>query len=127
MHPDWLRPPFLDRREYVGNNFVARLCAEIAFAVNAETDGVRFHITVADDESRIGGMHFHLFGVRDLGFDVVVAGVQLATDLVSAPARPGWRAHNRGAELHRRWEGCGPARERAKGEVAGVMVDEAAS
>jgi hypothetical protein len=49
--------------------------------VDADTDGIGFHIPVANDEH---GVDFHLFGVRDLGFDVVSAGVELATNLIAS-------------------------------------------
>lgn len=41
--------------------------------MNADADGVGFQVAVADGESRFCGMDFHLFGVRDLGFDLVGA------------------------------------------------------
>ena len=46
--------------------------------------GVGFHFAVSDQESRDGGMDFHLFCVGDLRFHVVGAGVTPATDLVGA-------------------------------------------
>ena len=52
--------------------------------MNADTDGVRFHIAVADDEH---GVDFHLLGVRDLGFDVVGAGIEFGADLMRAQFR----------------------------------------
>ena len=40
-----------------------RLGADIAFAVHANADGVRFHVALSDYEH---GMNFHLLGVLDL-------------------------------------------------------------
>jgi hypothetical protein len=49
--------------------------------VDANADGVGFQVAVANDQH---GVDFHLFGARDLGFDVVGAGVEFAADLVGA-------------------------------------------
>ena len=64
-----------------GDHFIARLRAEISFAVNADADRVGFHVAVSDHEH---GMHFHLLGVRDLGFHVIAAGVELGADSLGA-------------------------------------------
>ena len=57
-----------DRRQDVGDDFVARLGAEIALAVNAQADGIRFHVTVSDHEH---GVNLHLLGALDLAIDLV--------------------------------------------------------
>jgi hypothetical protein len=54
------RPALGDRPQKVSDDFGARLGAEIAFAVNADTDSVGFHVAVSDDEH---GVDFHLLGV----------------------------------------------------------------
>jgi hypothetical protein len=43
------------------NRFGARLCAEIAFAVDAH--GIDFHVALSDHEH---GVDFHLLGALDL-------------------------------------------------------------
>ena len=60
----------LDRIKKVGDDFLARLRAEVAFAVHAHADGAGFHVAVADHEH---GVDFHLLGAGDLGLDVVAA------------------------------------------------------
>jgi hypothetical protein len=70
-----------DRLQDVGHYLGTRLGAEVAFAVDANTDGVRFQVAVSDDEH---GVDFHLLGVRDLGFDVIGARIELGADLVRA-------------------------------------------
>ena len=47
--------------------------------MDADANGVGFHIPRADDEH---GVDFHLLGVRDLGFDVVGGRIEFAADLV---------------------------------------------
>jgi hypothetical protein len=49
--------PFFDRPQNIGNSFAAWFRTEIAFAVNADADGVGFHIALSDYEH---GMDFHL-------------------------------------------------------------------
>ena len=59
----------------------ARSGAEIAFAVHADAHGVAFHVPFPDHEH---GVNFHLFGVCNLGFDVVAAAVELGANLMGA-------------------------------------------
>ena len=54
--------PLFDCGEQIRDDFSARLRAEITFAVNADADGVWFHVAFADHEH---GVHFHLFGPLD--------------------------------------------------------------
>jgi hypothetical protein len=63
------------------DNFVTRSRAEITLAMHPHTDGVRFQVAFPDHEH---GVHFHLLGAGDLGFDVVATGVELGADLVGA-------------------------------------------
>jgi hypothetical protein len=44
-----LRAPRFDRDEDVGDDFGARLGSQVAFAVDADTDGIRLHVAMADD------------------------------------------------------------------------------
>ena len=62
----------LDRLERSAITSLRGFRAEIAFAVDAEADGVGFHVAVADDEH---GVDFHLLGVGDLRLHVIAAGV----------------------------------------------------
>jgi hypothetical protein len=62
---------FFDGLQNFGDDFVARLRAEISFAVDADADGVGFEVAFADDESRSCGMDFHLLGALDLAVDLV--------------------------------------------------------
>ncbi len=57
------------------------LRAEVAFTVNTHADGVGFHVAISDHQH---GVDFHLLGVGDFGFDVVVAGVELGADALRA-------------------------------------------
>ena len=63
-----LGAPFFDRRQDIGNNFVSRFRAQIAFAVNADANGVRFHVALSDDEH---GVDLHLLGTLDFTVDLV--------------------------------------------------------
>ena len=58
----WLAASFANRGKQSGDYLIARLRAEIAFAVQAQTDGVRFHVAVSDHEH---GVNFHLLGAGD--------------------------------------------------------------
>src|SRR5947207_2699549 len=62
-------------------NKVWRFGAEIAFAVNADADGIGFHIAFSNHEH---GMDFHLFGALNFAVDLVGAVVNFRADLVSA-------------------------------------------
>ncbi len=57
-----LTSPLFDRAENIGDSFGARFCAEISFAVDADTDGVGFHVAFSDHEHSV---HFHLLGALD--------------------------------------------------------------
>ena len=61
--------------------FGARFRAEIAFAMDADADGVGFHVAFPDYEH---GVHFHLLGALDFPVDLVVALVDFRADLVTA-------------------------------------------
>lgn len=63
-----------------GDGFGARFRAEIAFAVNADADGVRFHVAFSDHEH---AMHFHLLGALDFAVDFVGAFVDFRAHLMS--------------------------------------------
>ena len=78
-HNSW-RARF-DTVQDFGDCLRARLGAEIAFAVNADADGVGFHIAFADYEH---GVHFHLLSALDFAVDLVGAFVDFRADLVSA-------------------------------------------
>jgi hypothetical protein len=52
-----------NRGQNIGNDFAARLGAEIAFAVNAYADGVRFQVAIADHQHSVD---FHLLGAEFL-------------------------------------------------------------
>ena len=99
------------------------LGAEIAFAVDADADGVGFHVAVADDEH---GVDFHLLGVRDLGFHVIAAGVELGADLMGAE----FGLNCAGVFEQRRFvadrEDADLFGREPEREVAGVMLDEEA-
>ena len=45
-----LRPPLPNRRQNIRHDFGLRLRSEISFAVNAEADGVGFHVAVTDEQ-----------------------------------------------------------------------------
>jgi hypothetical protein len=49
--------------EQICDNHIPRLRAKVALAVDADADGVRFEVALADDEH---GVDFHLLGVGDL-------------------------------------------------------------
>ena len=74
-------PSLFDRRENIRDNFAARFGAEIAFAVNADADGIGFHIAFSNHEH---GMDFHLFGALNFAVDLVGAFVDFRADLMSA-------------------------------------------
>ena len=76
-----LRPPLFDRLQNFRDRFVARFRAEIAFAVDADANGVGFQVAFADDEH---GVDFHLLGPLDFAVDLVGAFVDLRADLMSA-------------------------------------------
>src|SRR5436309_4483369 len=67
--------------KYLRNYFAARFRAEIAFAVHAHTDRVRFQVAFSDDEHCV---HFHLFGALNLAIDLVGTLIDLRADLVRA-------------------------------------------
>jgi hypothetical protein len=70
-----------NRLENLVDRFGARFGAEVAFAVNADTHGVGFHVAFADYEH---GVHFHLLGTLNFAVDLVGAFVDFRADLVSA-------------------------------------------
>src|SRR5947207_14199548 len=74
-------PSLFDRRENIRDNFAARFGAKIAFAMNADANGVGFHVAFSNNEH---GVHFHLLGALDFAVDVVGALVDLRTDLMGA-------------------------------------------
>jgi hypothetical protein len=76
-----LRAPFLNRRQNVRDDFIARLRAQIAFAVDADADGIGFHVAIPDHKH---GVDFHLLGAGDLRLDVIAARIEFATDLLGA-------------------------------------------
>src|SRR6516162_6786575 len=65
---------FFYRVENVRNGFCARFGAKIAFAVDADTDGVGFHIAFSDHEH---GVHLDLLGALNFTVDLVGAVVDL--------------------------------------------------
>jgi hypothetical protein len=65
----------------LGNGFGARFGAEIAFAVDADADGVGFHVAFSNYEH---GVHFHLLGALDFPVDFVGAFVDFRADLMTA-------------------------------------------
>ena len=73
--------PLFDRQENVRDRFATRFGAEISFAVNADADGIGFHIAFSNHEH---GMDFHLFGALNFAVDLVGAVVNFRADLVSA-------------------------------------------
>ena len=73
--------PLFDCGEKIRDHFVARFRAEIAFAVDADADGVGFHVAFSDHEH---GVDFHLFGALDFAVDLVGAFVDFRADLMSA-------------------------------------------
>ena len=90
--------------------------------MDADADGVGFHVAVADDEH---GVDFRLLGVRDFGFDVVV--------LASSSARTWWarssfewRARIREASVVADGQDADLFGREPEREVAGVMFDEKA-
>jgi pheromone shutdown protein TraB len=58
LYSSLLGATFPNRLQDIGNRFGARLGAEVAFAVDADTHGVGFHVALSDREHRV---HFHLF------------------------------------------------------------------
>src|SRR6266446_1689542 len=70
-----------DRPQDFGNGFGARFGAEVAFAMDADADGISFHVAFSDYEH---GVHFHLLGALDFAVDFVVAAVDFRADLMSA-------------------------------------------
>ena len=70
--------------------------------MNAKTHSIRIHVAVADDEH---GVDFHLLGVRDLGFDVVAAGVEdTARHLIFGPEFPDASTRGLRNRIVREWE-----------------------
>jgi hypothetical protein len=53
-----------DHRENAGNGFISRLSAEVAFAVNANADGIGFHVALSDHKH---GVDFDLLSEELLG------------------------------------------------------------
>src|SRR5258708_3034972 len=70
-----------DRLQDFSDGFGARFGAEIAFAMDADTYGVGFHVAFSDHEH---GVHFHLLGALDFAVDLVGAFVDFRADLMSA-------------------------------------------
>ena len=113
--------PLPNLRQNLCHHFCARFRAEVAFAVDADADGIGFQVAVSDHEH---GVDFHLLGGGDLGFDVVAARVEFGADFVGAQfgldgagvfEERCFVADGQDADLFRRE----PERE-----VAGVMLDE---
>ena len=76
-----LRASLPNRLLDFGDSFVARFGAEVALAVDADADGVRFHVAFPDDEH---GVHFHLFGALDFAVDLIGAFVDFRPHLICA-------------------------------------------
>ena len=74
--------------------------AEIAFAVNADADGVGFHVAFADHEH---GVHFHLLGALDFAVDLVGSFRRFPRGLDERAVRSESIARNRVISRHRRW------------------------
>ena len=91
--------------------------------MDADADGVGFHVAAADDEH---GVDFHLLGVGDLRFDVVAAGVEFGADSVGAE----FGLDGAGVFEERRFvadrEDADLLGREPEREVAGVMLDEEA-
>ena len=79
IHHVRIRAALFDRLQDVRDHFSSRFRAEIAFAVHAQADRIRFEVAIADDEH---GVDFHFLRRRDLGFDVIAAGVEFRADPV---------------------------------------------
>ena len=59
MNPRSSRAPLFDRLQNFSDDVDAWPGPEVAFSVNADADGVRFQVAVADDDM----VCFHLLGV----------------------------------------------------------------
>jgi hypothetical protein len=70
---------FFDRLKNIRDHVIARLRAEIAFAVHAKTHSVGFHVAVADNQH---GVDFHLLGALDLAVNFVGRSVELGADFM---------------------------------------------
>ena len=70
-----------DRLQEFRDGFGARFGAEIAFAVDADADGVGFHVALSNHEH---GVDFHLLGSLDFAVDLVATFVDFRADLMSA-------------------------------------------
>src|SRR5882724_5815903 len=70
-----------DRPQDFGDGFGARFGAEIAFAVDADANGVGFHVAFSNHKH---GVYFHLLGSLDFAVDLVATFVDFRADLMSA-------------------------------------------
>src|SRR6266498_4311668 len=122
-NPEKLRPPLLNRLQNIRNDLSLRLCAEVAFAVEANGNVASFHVARADDEH---GVHFRLLGPLNLAVDLVGAEVAFGANHVGAEL-----GYNALRIVHQRFivadgEDADMLGREPEREVAGVMIDEEA-
>src|SRR5437763_946685 len=79
LHPS--RSPLTNGGNDLHNHFPLRLRSYIAFAMEADADGVGLHVARADDEH---GVDFGFFGALDFAVDLVVGEIAFAADHVGA-------------------------------------------
>jgi hypothetical protein len=73
------RAPLPDGGEQLCNYFAPGSCAEIAFAVDADADGISFHVAFSDYEH---GVDLHLLGALDFAVNLVGALIDFGADLM---------------------------------------------
>ncbi len=76
-----LSAPLPNRLQDFGDGFGARFGAEIALPVNADADGVGFHVAFSDHEHRV---EFNLLGALDFAVDLSVLS-SISADLAKGP------------------------------------------
>src|SRR5438874_1064909 len=69
-----------DRLQEFRDGFGARFGAEVAFTVDADADGISFHVAFPDHEH---GVDFHLLGALDFAVDLVGAFIDFSAHLMS--------------------------------------------
>ena len=71
------RSSFPNRHQNIRHHFALRLCTDVAFAVETDTDGVGGHVARADHQHRV---HLRLLGLLDFAVDFVGAVIALGAD-----------------------------------------------